>query len=113
MTLYREQQIIYRASTMARTIDHRVGGDARLRTIFTGHSRNFIPTTDNGLDACHARLERAVPTAIFKVTVQIRHQRVAVHYTGSLALDDTRFGSNVGFSGGRFGGTDEPSRGVA
>jgi hypothetical protein len=38
---------------------------------------------------------------------------MTIHYTGSLTLDDTRIGFNIGFSGGRFSGADEPSRGIA
>jgi hypothetical protein len=38
---------------------------------------------------------------------------MAIDYTGGLTLDDTRIGFDIGFSGGRFSGADEPSRGIA
>jgi hypothetical protein len=113
MTFQGKQQIINSASPMASTINHRIGGNTRLRAILPRHGRNFIPTTDNRLNARHARLKRAVPAPIFKIPMQIRHQRMAIHYTGGLTLDDTRIGFDIGFSGGRFSGADEPSRGVA
>jgi hypothetical protein len=113
MALRGKQQIINSASPMASTINDRVSGNTRLRAILTRHSRDFIPTTDNGLNARHARLKRAVPAPIFKITMQIRHQRMAIDYTGGLTLDDTRIGFDIGFSGGRFSGADEPGRGIA
>jgi hypothetical protein len=113
MTLRGEQEVIDSTSAMASTINHRIGGKTRLRAILIRHSRDFIPTTDNGLNPRHARLKRAVPASIFKIAVQICHQRMTIHYAGSLALDNTSISFNVGFSGGRFSGADEPSRGVA
>jgi hypothetical protein len=113
MTVRREQKIVYSASTVTCAINHRFSSNAGLRTILIRHRRDFVSTADNRLNPRHACLKRAVTASIFKVTVQIRHQRVTIHYAGSLALDDTCIGFDVGFSGGRFRGADEPSRGIA
>jgi hypothetical protein len=108
-----EEQVINRAGTMARAVDHRLGGDARLGAIVVRDSCDFVSAPDGGFNARHTCLEDAVPAAVFKVAVQIRHQRVAVDDTRRLALDDASHGSDIGFAGGCFSGADEPGRGVA
>jgi hypothetical protein len=115
MPLLRKKHVTYSASPMASTIDQRLRRKRSNRTILIRYSSYLIPalTPINSLHARHARLERDVPAAILKVALQVRHERMTVHDTGRLALDDARVCFDVWFAAEGFIPADEAGRRVA